>query len=149
MVQCAAAPDVLWAQHHNGVFRSVDGTRSWQEVTAIRPAKFGFTVAVHPGEPETAWFVPGVKDECRVPVDARLVVARTRNGGQSFDVLTSGLPQSHAYDLIYRHGLAVDDSGRCLAMGSTTGHLWISEDGGDSWGLVEGNLPPIACVRFG
>ena len=149
MVQCAAAPDVLWAQHHNGVFRSVDGARSWQEVTAIWPAKFGFTVAVHPGEPETAWFVPGVKDECRVPVDARLVVARTRNGGQSFDVLTSGLPQSHAYDLIYRHGLAVDDSGRCLAMGSTTGHLWISEDGGDSWGLVEGNLPPIACVRFG
>ena len=84
---------------------------SWQEVTSIRPAKFGFAAAVHPRDPDTAWFVPGVKDECRIPVDARLVVARTRDGARSFDMLTEGLPQSHAYDLVYRHGLAVDETG--------------------------------------
>jgi hypothetical protein len=149
LVQCPAAPDTMWVQHHNGVFRSTDAARSWQEVTTIRPAKFGFAVAAHPTDPDTAWFVPGVKDECRIPVDARLVVARTRDAARSFDVLTDGLPQSHAYDLVYRHGLAVDDTGRCLAMGSTTGHLFVSENAGDSWTLVEGNLPPINCVRFG
>jgi len=149
MVQCAAAPDVLWVQHHNGVFRSTDGARTWQEVTEIRPSKFGFAVAVHPQNPETAWFVPGVKDECRIPVDGKLVVARTRDGGRSFEALTNGLPQDHAYDLVYRHGLAVDETGERLAMGSTTGHLWVSENAGDSWTLVAGNLPPIACVRYG
>lgn len=149
LVQCAAAPDTLWVQHHNGVFRSTDAARSWQEVTSIRPAKFGFAVAVHPHDPDTAWFVPGVKDECRVPVDGRLVVARTRDGARSFDVLTEGLPQKDAYDLVYRHALSVDDSGTRLAMGSTTGHLWVSENGGDSWMLVAGHLPPISCVRFG
>jgi hypothetical protein len=149
LVQCPAAPDTFWVQHHNGVFRSTDAARSWQEVTAIRPAKFGFAVAVHPHDPDTAWFVPGVKDECRVPVDARLVVARTRDGARSFDVLTEGLPQSHAYDLVYRHALAVDGTGTRLAMGSTTGHLWVSENGGDAWTLVAGHLPPISCVRFG
>jgi hypothetical protein len=149
LVQCPAAPDTFWVQHHNGVFRSTDGARSWQEVTTIRPAKFGFAVAVHPRDPDTAWFVPGVKDECRVPVGGRLVVARTRDGARSFDVLTEGLPQSDAYDLIYRHALAVDDTGTRLAMGSTTGHLWVSENGGDSWSLVAGHLPPISCVRFG
>ena len=41
----------------------------------------------------------------------RLVVARTRDGARSFDVLTEGLPQSHAYDLVYRHALDVDDTG--------------------------------------
>ena len=148
LVQCPAAPDTMWAQHHNGVFRSTDGARSWQEVTTIRPAKFGFAAAVHPKDPDTAWFVPGVKDECRIPVDARLVVARTRDGARSFDVLTEGLPQSHAYDLVYRHGLAVDETGTRLAMGSTTGHLWLSENGGDSWTLVAGHLPPVTCVRF-
>jgi hypothetical protein len=148
LVQCPAAPDTMWAQHHNGVFRSTDAARSWQEVTTIRPAKFGFAVVVHPTDPNTAWFVPGVKDECRIPVDARLVVARTRDGARSFDVLTEGLPQSHAYDLVYRHGLAVDNSGTRLAMGSTTGHLWVSENAGDNWSLVAGHLPPIACVRF-
>jgi hypothetical protein len=149
LVQCGAAPDTMWVQHHNGVFRSTDGARSWQEVTSIRPAKFGFAVAVHPRDPDTAWFVPGVKDECRVPVDARLVVARTRNGAQSFEVLTEGLPQSQAYDLVYRHALNVDDTGNILAMGSTTGHLWVTENGGDSWALVAGHLPPINCLRFG
>ena len=48
LVQCPAAPDTMWVQHHNGVFRSTDAARSWQEVTTIRPAKFGFAVAVHP-----------------------------------------------------------------------------------------------------
>jgi hypothetical protein len=149
LVHCPAAPDTMWVQHHNGVFRTTDAARSWQDVTTIRPSKFGFAVAVHPHDPDTAWFVPGVKDECRVPVDARLVVARTRDGARTFDVLTEGLPQSHAYDLIYRHALAVDDSGTRLAMGSTTGHLWVSENGGDAWSLVAGHLPPISCVRFG
>ena len=136
-------------QHHNGVFRSTDAARSWQEVTTIRPSKFGFAVVVHPRDPETAWFVPAVKDECRVPVDGRLVVARTRDGARSFDVLSEGLPQSHAYDLIYRHALAVDKTGVRLAMGSTTGHLWLSENAGESWTLVASHLPPINCVRFG
>jgi len=149
MVQCPAAPDVLWVQHHNGVFRSTDRAAHWREVAGIRPSKFGFAVAVHPSDPETAWFVPGVKDECRIPVDGKLVVARTRDGGRSFDVLSAGLPQQHAYDLVYRHGLDVDDSGACLAMGSTTGHLWMSENAGESWSLVAGHLPPICCVRFG
>ncbi len=148
IVQSPAAPDVLWTQHHNGIFRSENGGTQWHEITAIKPAKFGFAVAVHPADANTAWFVPGVKDECRVPVDGALVVARTRDGGKSFEVLREGLPQRDAYDLIYRHGLAVDGTGNRLAMGSTTGHLWASEDGGDRWTLIAGHLPPIACVRF-
>jgi hypothetical protein len=149
LVQCAARPEVMWAQHHNGVFRSTDGAKSWQEVTAIRPAKFGFAVAVHPQDPDVAWFVPAVKDECRVPVDGKLVVARTRDGGRNFDVLRKGLPQEHAYDLVYRHGLDVDESGNRLAFGSTTGGLWLSEDQGDTWRCLSTQLPPIHCVRFG
>lgn len=148
LVQCAAAPERLWVQHHNGVFASRDSGESWQEITAIQPAKFGFAVAVHPQDPDTAWFVPGVKDECRIPVDGKLVVARTRDGGASFEVLRQGLPQTHAYDLVLRHGLDVDASGQRLVMGSTTGHLWVSENAGDSWTLVGGHLPPIAAVRF-
>jgi hypothetical protein len=148
LVQCAAHPDVMWVQHHNGAFRSADGARSWREVTAIRPSKFGFAVAVHPRDPDVAWFVPAVKDECRVPVDAKLVVARTRDGGKNFDVLRKGLPQAHAYDLVYRHCLDVDATGNALAFGSTTGGLWFSEDQGDSWRCLSTQLPPIHCVRF-
>ena len=148
LVQCPANPQVFYAQHHNGVFRSADGAAHWEELTAIAPSKFGFALAVHPKNADTAWFVPAVKDECRIPVDAKLVVARTRDGGRSFQVLRQGLPQEHAYDLVYRHGLAIDDSGDRLAVGSTTGGLWLSGDQGDSWRAVPARLPPIYCVRF-
>src|SRR5688572_27971999 len=148
MVQAPTRPEVLWVQHHNGVFRSTDRAAGWREVKAIRPSKFGFAVAAHPAEADTAWFVPAVKDECRVPVNVKLVVARTRDGGKSFTVLRKGLPQEHAYDLVYRHGLDVDATGRRLVIGSTTGGVWISEDGGDSWKSVSTQLPPVYFARF-
>lgn len=148
MVSCPAAPDALWIQHHNGIFRSTDDCESWQEIKDVQPAVFGFAVAVHPADPNTAWFVPGVKDETRVPVDGRLVVTKTTDGGQSFAQITTGLPQQHAYDVVFRHALDVDATGNRLAMGSTTGNFWISEDGGESWQCVSTNLPPVFAVRW-
>jgi hypothetical protein len=149
IVRCAAAPQVLWCQHHCGIWRSTDGGGTWDEVTTAPLSKFGFAVAVHPQDPDTAWFVPAIADQTRVPVDGALVVNRTRDGGRSFQTLRSGLPQQQAYDLMYRHALDVAADGRTLMMGSTTGGLWASDDGGEHWQTVSLNLPPIAAVRFG
>jgi hypothetical protein len=63
-------------------------------------------------------------------------------------VLTDALPQEHAYDLVYRHALDVDDTGRRVAPGSTTGSLWVSDDGGDPRQAVGNHLPPLYGVRF-
>jgi hypothetical protein len=147
MVQSPSDPDVLWIQHHNGIFGSTDGAKSWREYKA-QPSSFGFAVAVHPGKPATAWFVPAVKDERRYPVDGRMVVTRTDDCGETFRVLHKGLPQKQAYHLIYRHGLDVDEAGDGLVMGSTTGGLWTSGDGGRSWDTLSTDLPPIYAVRF-
>jgi hypothetical protein len=148
VVQCRARPEGLWAQHHNGVFRSVDGAATWQAVENVPPSTFGFACAVHPRDPDTAWLVPADKDERRVPVGGKVVVARTRDGGKSWDTLTRGLPQEHAYDLVYRHALDVDAAGDTLVMGSTTGSLWVSDNQGDDWQLVSAHLPPIYAARF-
>ena len=148
LVQCPTAAHRMWVQHHNGIFVSSDEGRTFTEVTGVEPSTFGFPVVVHPREPDTAWFVPGIKDEKRIPREGRLVVTRTRDGGKSFDVLTKGLPQVHAYDVVYRHALALDEPGDRLAFGSTTGGLWVSEDQGDSWACVTHTLPPVYAVRF-
>jgi len=148
LVACDGQPDAMWVQHHNGVFRTVDGAASWQHVPDMPPSDFGFAVAVHPQEPDTAWLVPAIKDEHRIPVDGKVVVTRTRDGGNSFEVLRRGLPQEHAYDLTFRHALDVDQTGDRLAFGSTTGSLWVSEDQGDSWQTISQHLPPVYCVRF-
>lgn len=148
LAACAGAPETVWCQHHNGIFRSTDAAETFVEIRDVRPSAFGFAVAAHPEDPDTAWFVPAVRDERRIPVDGRLVVTRTRDGGRSFEALGRGLPERGAFDLVYRHGLDVDASGEHLAMGSTTGHLWIGDDGGARWRLVAGHLAPIAAVRF-
>lgn len=148
LVQCGGAPSRMWVQHHNGIFVSSDEGRTFREITDVAPSVFGFPVAVHPRAPDTAWFVPGIKDEKRIPVDGRLVVTRTRDGGESFETLSKGLPGRHTYDVVWRHALAVDPSGDRLAMGSTTGGLWVSEDQGDSWSEITHTLPPIHAVRF-
>jgi hypothetical protein len=148
VVQCKGAPDHFWAQHHNGIFKSSDNLRSWQELTTLQPSVFGFPVAVHPKDPNTAWFVPAINDQRRIPVSGQVVVTRTRDGGKTCEVLKSGLPQQHAYDIVYRHALDIDDTGTSLAFGSTTGSLWISDNQGDTWQTVAEHLPPVYCVRF-
>ena len=149
MVQCQSHPDTLWVQHHNGIFRSDDGAAHWHEITNVQPSVFGFAVAVHPTDPNKAWFVPAIKDQLRIPVNGELVVTRTSDAGKSFEILRTGLPQKHAYDLIYRHGMAIDATGNTLAIGSTTGGLWVSEDQGERWQAVEARLPPVFAVGFG
>lgn len=149
LVQCPAATERMWVQHHNGIFVSSDEGRNFTEITNVEPSVFGFPVVVHPKDPDTAWFVPEIKDEKRIPRDGKLVVTRTRDGGKSFEILSRGLPQSHAYDVVYRHALALDGKGERLAFGSTTGGLWVSEDQGESWHEVTHTLPPVYAVRFG
>lgn len=148
LAQCPAATDRMWVQHHNGIFVSSDEGRTFNEITEVKPSVFGFPVVVHPRKPDTAWFVPEIKDEKRIPFDGKLVVTRTRDGGKTFDVLADGLPQSHAYDVVYRHALAIDATGDRLAFGSTTGGLWVSEDQGDRWTGITHTLPPVYAVRF-
>lgn len=148
IVRCPSSPDVLWTQHHCGIFRSTDDGDSWSEISEAGPSTFGFAVVVHPADPDTAWFVPALSDEVRIPVDGRLVVTRTRDAGTTFDVLTEGLPQEHAYDLVYRHAFDIDRTGEQLLMGSTTGNLWWTGDGGDTWTALSTNLPPVHSVRF-
>jgi photosystem II stability/assembly factor-like uncharacterized protein len=145
---CRALPDHIWQQNHCGVFYSSDGAATWKKVSQPEAGvHFGFPVAVDEQDGRTAWVVPGVSDQQRMAIGGGLFVARTTNGGESWQALRRGLPQENAYDVVYRHALA--SSGDRLAFGSTTGNLYASEDRGDSWQTIANNLPPIYSVRFG
>jgi hypothetical protein len=130
LARCRARPEVVWCQHHNGVFRSEDGGANWREMSAIQPSKFGFAVAASAGS-NTAWFVPAIKDERRIPVDGKVVVAHARRRPQLRGA-ARGLAAASRLRSGVRHALDVDASGERLAFGSTSGGLWITEDGGDT-----------------
>jgi hypothetical protein len=148
MVQCAAQPDVLWVQHHCGIYRSVDGAAHWQALAAPQPSGFGFAVACDPVDPLRAWFVPAQADIQRYPVGGRMVVNATTDGGASFQTFSEGLPQRDAYHLVYRHALELAPDRETLAMASTTGGLWISPDAAQHWHCVSRDLPPVAAIGW-
>ncbi len=147
VVQAPSAPHVFWCQHHMGIWRSTDDLASWDQLHA-EPSSFGFPVVVHPREPDTAWFVPAHSDQKRAPITGEVVVNRTRDGGKTFQMLREGLPQRHAYDLVFRHALDIAGDGDQLAFGSSTGNLWVTANQGDAWHAVAHNLPPIYAVRY-
>lgn len=145
---CPGQPDHIWQQNHCGVFYSTDGAATWKKVSnPDRGVHFGFPVAVDAKDGATAWVVPGKSDMQRMAIDGGLFVARTQDGGETWEQFRQGLPQENAYDVVYRHALG--NRGDCLAFGSTTGNLYVSEDRGESWQAVAHNLPPIYSVRFG
>ncbi len=141
-------PDRIWCQHHCGIYVSDDGGRTFRESRGVAPSSFGFGVAPHPADRDRAFFAPAQKDEARVPVDGKLVITETRDGGRTFRTHDQGLPQVPSYDLIYRHALIIDSTGDRLAIGSTTGNLWASSNGGSQWQLLSAHLPPIAALAF-
>ena len=148
ITQCASQPDHMWQQNHCGVFYSADGAQTWKKVSnPAHGVHFGFPVAADDDDGRTAWVVPGTSDMQRMAIDGGLFVARTTDGGESWEELREGLPQENAYDVVYRH--ALHNRGDLLAFGSTTGNLYVSENRGDSWHAVANNLPPIYSVRFG
>jgi hypothetical protein len=144
---CPGQPDVLWQQNHCGVFTSQDGAQSWKRVSnPDAGVHFGFPIAADDRDGRTAWVVPARSDDQRMSVDGGLFVGRTGDGGSSWEILREGLPQTHTYDVVYRH--ALDARADRVCFGSTTGNLYVSEDRGESWRCVGNNLPPIHSVRF-
>ena len=144
---CPGQPDHLWQQNHCGVFYSADGAQSWKKVSVPEAGvHFGFPIAADAQDGRTAWVLPARADSERMTIDGGLFVARTIDGGQSWQSFRSGLPQNNAYDIVYRHGLDAADDYVCF--GSTTGNLYLSEDRGETWQCLGNNFPPIYSVRF-
>lgn len=148
MVRSAADPDWLFQQNHCGAYRSTDGGETWQEVTAGLPSEFGFAAAAHPHEPRTIVAAPLKADSFRVFPDGAMTLWRTRDGGDTWQPLTHGLPQRNAYLSMFRGALATDSADAAgVYAGTSTGQLYASRDSGDTWRPVSEHLPPILSVE--
>lgn len=140
-------PERLYQQNHCGVYRSDDRGETWVDIGAGLPSRFGFALGVHPEDPDTAYVVPLTDDWRRWMPDGQMRVWRTRDAGASWEPLGRGLPERDAYLTVLREGLAVDSADPCgVYVGTSTGQLFASRDGGERWELVVDLLPPILSV---
>ncbi|MDZ7364042.1 MAG: exo-alpha-sialidase [candidate division KSB1 bacterium] len=141
-------PNVLFMQKHWDVMRSDDAGESWHEVSGNLPTDFGFVVDVHAHEPETIYVVPIKSDSEHYPPEGKLRVYRSRTGGNEWEALTRGLPQSHCYVNVLRDAMAVDSLDKCgVYFGTTGGQVYCSADAGDNWAPIARDLPAVLSVE--
>jgi hypothetical protein len=141
-------PDVLFMQKHWDIMRSDNAGDSWHEVSGNLPTDFGFPIEVHAHDPETIYVVPIKSDSEHIPPDGKLRVYRSRTGGNEWEPLTKGLPQSHCYVNVLRDSMAVDSLDKCgIYFGTTGGQVYASADSGDNWTAIAEHLPPVLSVE--
>ena len=141
-------PDVLFMQKHWDVMRSDDGGDSWHEVSGNLPTDFGFPIDVHAHEPNTIYVVPIKSDSEHYPPEGKLRVYRSRTGGNEWEPLTKGLPQSDCYVNVLRDSMAIDSLDSCgVYFGTTGGQIYASADSGDNWTPIVRDLPAVLSVE--
>jgi photosystem II stability/assembly factor-like uncharacterized protein len=141
-------PDVLFMQKHWDVMRTDDAGDNWVEVSGDLPTDFGFAIDVHAHEPETVYVVPITSDSEHYPPEGKLRVYRSRSGGNEWEPLTNGLPQSNCYVDVLRDAMAVDTLDSCgIYFGTTGGQVYVSADSGDSWAPIVRDLPAVLSVE--
>ncbi len=143
-----ARPSVLFMQKHWDVMRSDDAGANWHEVSGNLPTDFGFVVDVHAHEPDTVYVVPIKSDSEHYPPEGKLRVYRSRTGGDDWEALTQGLPQSNCYVNVLRDAMAVDQLDPCgVYFGTTGGQVYASANGGDTWMPIVRDLPGVLSVE--
>jgi hypothetical protein len=135
-------------QKHWDVMRSDNGGDMWTEISGNLPSDFGFPIDVHAHEPETIYVVPIKSDSEHYPPDGKLRVYRSKSGGNEWEALTKGLPQSDCYVNVLRDAMAVDSLDKCgVYFGTTGGQVYGSADSGDSWTPIVRDLPAVFSVE--
>lgn len=140
-------PDALYQQNHCGIYRADFAADKWVDISKGLPTRFGFALAVPAAEKQTLFTIPIDSAEERFVPQAKLRVARSRDGGRTWKLLTKGLPQYDAFVLVLREAMTSDDRDPAgVYFGTSTGALFYSRDAGDSWHVLSAHLPPIYSV---
>jgi photosystem II stability/assembly factor-like uncharacterized protein len=125
---------------------SADGGQSWTSMTP-RDFRIGYVdpFFVHPNNADVL-FVAGAKTGPGTwrklhTADAR--IARSRDGGKNWDILTGGLPDHIRGNI---EGMAMDvwNGGYALFAGTTDGDVFYSEDEGEHWRTIISGIGPVS-----
>lgn len=148
VVMHPSVPSRLYRQCYNGTYRSDDGGRSWTEITAGLPSDFGYGIVVDPNDPDTVFQIPESSSHLRAPVDGKLRVFRSRDGGTTWASASVGLPDEHVYVTVLREAMAIDARNPCgVYFGTSGGQLFASDDAGERWTVLASYLPRILSVQ--
>jgi photosystem II stability/assembly factor-like uncharacterized protein len=147
--------DLIYRQDHQGVYKTSNGGDDWERIenglamstlADEHECSFGFASGMDPASGQ-AFIVPIEGDSFRFPHGGELTVARTADGGASWQPMRNGLPDG-CYANVLRGAMALDGHDPCgVYFGTTAGSVYGSPDRGESWSRLAADLPKILCVE--
>jgi photosystem II stability/assembly factor-like uncharacterized protein len=152
---CPSNPDRLFQQNHCGIYRIDRPAKAWVRIGRKMPKQvgdIGFPITVHPRDADTAWVFPmdGSTVWPRTSPGGAPCAYVTRDGGDTWKRLDSGLPMNQAWWTVKRQAMAADVGDPVgLYFGTTSGELWMSENEGKKWRAIAQHLPEIYAVETG
>jgi photosystem II stability/assembly factor-like uncharacterized protein len=140
----------MYCQMHCGVYRFDAKAKRWQDISAGLPSRHGFPLAVDKANSRVAYVITADQEgQCKKHnscIRRPLYVSRTRNAGRTWDNVNEGLPKK-PHTCVLRHAMDADQLDPMgVYFGTTTGELYGTNDGGDSYFLIAKGLPRIQGV---
>ncbi len=141
----AADPDTFYRQDHGGMYVSHDRMARWTRIGKALGDDFGFCVTSAPRAPGRAYFVR-LDGMARVTGEGHLQVYEWNDRTRTWKrLLKPGQFPGHFG--VHREGIATDAlAPHGIYVGTTTGQLFVSPNGGRSWHEVPFTFPGIHSV---
>lgn len=140
--------ETLFQQSHCGVYRSRNRGDSWEDISNGLVGRFGYALAL--GSNGSIVYVFPEESETFHSTEGKMNVFRSKDSGDTWEALSTGLPTRHAYIHVMREGMCVNDQAPDeIFVGSYNGQIYYSLDGGLAWRSMGCSLPPILSVSFG
>lgn len=139
---------ILIANGLMGLMRSDDDGATWRKDGKLPEMDYPDAYVMHPDDPELLYVSAAVgwPPHWYKLGRARGKMARSRDGGKTWERLLGGLPDGQRA-LFSAMTIAVDPRGTTIIAGDTDGQIFESRDGGDRWTIIA-DLPPLSKGDF-
>jgi photosystem II stability/assembly factor-like uncharacterized protein len=131
-----------------GVMSSDDDGATWRKNPMPPHADYPDAIVIHPDEPDTVFLTAGVgwPSHWYEVGKARGKIARSRDGGNTWQRLLGGLPNGQRA-LFSALTIEAWPGGCALYAVDTDGQLFESTDEGDNWTIIA-EVPPVSKGEF-
>lgn len=139
---------ILIANGLVGLMRSDDDGATWRKDSKLPEMDYPDAYVMHPDDPDLLFVSAAVgwPPHWYKLGRARGKIARSRDGGKTWERLLGGLPDGQRA-LFSAMTIAADDQGWSIFAGDTDGQIFESRDGGDRWSVIA-DLPPLSKGDF-
>jgi photosystem II stability/assembly factor-like uncharacterized protein len=129
-----------------GFYRSNNGGDTWENISS-RVSRIGYPdpMVFHPSNEKLMFVAGGEADPYHwmQTKSANPRIARTRDGGDNWDILGEGMPEH--MDSSFEAMILETSGDSCeIYAGNTDGEIYYSDDEGETWSKTVGGIPPVS-----